>query len=554
MDKNQATAPLQLGQSKGTELSPNFDELSPQAILTHIRELATGKQAPEHAAILDDLLTQVQPLDFKRLAYSERVKAILERLEDLGAIDDKEQHTATIERDSEKILQRSKLNKDAVEVELVNLKKLKLQQKHFLILSIESVLKLAVANHWQMCLNNNSTFLYNGAFWRALNSEDLKRFLGNAAEQMGVQRFDARYHKFKDELLKQFFSTAYLPTPEAPKDEVLINLQNGTFAISPDSTTLRNFRPEDFITYQLPFEYNAQAQAPIFEKYLNRVLPDIDRQKVLAEYMGFVFIRHGSDAIKEEKALVLYGTGANGKSVFFEVINALLGKENVSSFSLQSLTNETGYQRAEIATKLLNYASELNSKLESNAFKLLVSGEPIEARSPYGRPFTMTNYAKLIFNCNELPKDVEHTTAFFRRWLIVPFDETIPTNEQDKQLHQKIIQSELSGVFNWVLEGLKRLLEQKRFTHCDAAQQAIDKYKKEADPVKLFLEDNGYERSTTDYTTLKELYAAFKSYCNENGYRQLTNRTFSTRLQSDGFEVQRKTAGNVVFIANDQPF
>src|SRR5690606_41567228 len=62
---------------------------------------------------------------------------------------------------------------------------------------------------------------------------------------------------------------------------------------------------------------------------------DPERQRVLAEYLGFVFIKHGSNALKEEKALILYGTGANGKSVFFEVVNALLGTDNVSSYSLQ---------------------------------------------------------------------------------------------------------------------------------------------------------------------------------------------------------------------------
>jgi putative DNA primase/helicase len=91
-------------------------------------------------------------------------------------------------------------------------------------------------------------------------------------------------------LFKQFLATAYLPTPESNKDTVLINLQNGTFEISPQGTKLRPFDRSDFITYQLPFEYNPQAKAPLFEAYLNKVLPDPERQRVLAEYLGFVFM------------------------------------------------------------------------------------------------------------------------------------------------------------------------------------------------------------------------------------------------------------------------
>ena len=154
---------------------------------------------------------------------------------------------------------------------------------------------------------------------------------------------------------------------------------------------------------------------------------------------------------------------------------------------MQSLTNDNGYFRAKLANKLVNYGSEINGKLESAIFKQLVSGEPVEARLPYGEPFTLKQYAKLIFNCNELPKDVEHTNAYFRRFLIIPFDVTIPEHEQDKNLHTKIIEKELSGVFNWVLEGLNRLLEQKKFSDCEAAQQAVEEYKIECDSVQMFL-------------------------------------------------------------------
>src|SRR5205085_8900623 len=190
---------------------------------------------------------------------------------------------------------------------------------------------------------------------------------------------------------------------------------------------------------------------PLWQKFLDEVLPDETRQMVLAEYIGYVFTR-----LKLEKTLMLYGRGANGKSVVFDVINALLGAENVANYSLASLSHE--YHRAKLANKLLNYSSEISTRLEADIFKRLTSGEPVDARLPYGQPFIMSRYARLLFNCNELPRDVEHTEAFFRRYLILPFDVTMPEDQQDKRLAEKIIKSELSGVFNWVLEGLQRLL------------------------------------------------------------------------------------------------
>jgi putative DNA primase/helicase len=244
--------------------------------------------------------------------------------------------------------------------------------------------------------------------------------------------------------------------------------------------------------------------------------------------------------------LILYGTGANGKSVFFEVVNALLGTQNISSYSLQSLTNENGYFRAKIANTLVNYASEINGKLESSIFKQLVSGEPVEARLPYGQPFILKQYAKLIFNCNELPKDVEHTNAYFRRFLIIPFDVTIPPDKQDKNLHTKIIESELSGVFNWVLDGLQRLLKQKSFSNCDAAKNAVDQYRIESDSVQMFLRENEYSVSNQHETPLKEVYNEYKSFCIENGFRACSNQTFADRLRNCGYNTHRKSIGTVI--------
>ncbi|HNJ54936.1 MAG TPA: phage/plasmid primase, P4 family, partial [Chitinophagaceae bacterium] len=432
---------------------------------------------------------------------------------------------------------------------LKQLDKLKVNTKHYLVLSIENVLLIAEKKRWGLCKNMEFIYLYNGAYWAYIEKEVFQKFLGEASEKMSVAKFTARFYEFREKLIKQFISTAYLPTPEPPKEAVYINLKNGTFEVTTRGTKLRPFDRGDFLTYQLPFDYNPEAKAPLFQLYLNRVLPDIERQKILAEFLGYVFVKNGNNNLKEEKALILYGTGANGKSVFFEIVNALLGVENVCSYSLQSLTDTTGYYRAMIANKLVNYASEINGNLETSIFKQLVSGEPVEARLPYGKPMQIKQYAKLIFNCNELPKEVEHTNAYFRRFLIIPFDVTIPEHEQDKQLHTKIIESELSGVFNWVLEGLNTLLEQKKFSDCEAAKQAVEKYKTQSDSVKLFIEENGYQPSPDEYRVVKELYTAYRTYCLDDGFKPVNKTNFIKRLQGFGVQIEKKNIGNVAFLS-----
>lgn len=485
-----------IGQAKDTNLTPDFD-FSFADFQADAEKLQQQFAPVEHRELLSKLLQQIVKFDFRELA---------------GFNDESET----------------------------------LSKKHFLVCSIEQVLNIAQANNWGLCKNLDFVYLFNGAYWSLTDESELQTFLGEAAEKMGIDKFDARHYQFREQLYKQFLAVANLPKPEQKSDVIFINLRNGTFEISPTSQQLRNPERKDFITYQLPFDYNPEAAAPLFAAYLNKVQPDIERQNILAEYLAYLFIKPST--LKLEKTLLLYGTGANGKSVFFDVVNAMLGAENVSSYSLQSLTNENGYYRAMLANKLVNYASEINGKLETSIFKQLVSSEPVEARLPYGEPMIVKNYAKLIFNCNELPKEVEQTNAYFRRFLIVPFDVTIPENEQDKELSRKIIESELPGVLNWVLAGLKRLLMQKNFTQSEAVIQQVEQYKKRSDSVLMFLEDESFEKCTDENIGFKDLFASYKEYCFESNYRPVSKRSFGDRLRNAGIEIEKRNYGLVVYL------
>ena len=418
----------------------------------------------------------------------------------------------------------------------------KIPRKIYVVLVIDVLLETAGKNNWGLATRNGFIYAYNGKYWQPMDAEDFKPFLAEAAIKMGVPILEGKYHMFKDELYKQFLSESTL-RPPVRSNRTLINVQNGTFEITRNWQGLREFNRKDFLKYQLSFEYNPKSKCPIFDKYLLRVLPDEDCRKVLAEYMGYVFVNN----LKLEKALILYGSGANGKSVFFEIVNAILGSENICAYSLQNITKYDSYQRAELTNKLLNYASEINGRLEASIFKQLVSGEPVEARQIFGKPFIMTDYAKLMFNCNELPKEVEQTNAFFRRFIIIPFSETIPPEEQDPELANKIISSELSGVFNWILDGLRRLLAQKKFTVSQKVNEQINNYRKESDSVAMFVNENGYVPSYRNQYYLKVVYDEYKSYSLDNGYKSVSVRTFSERLKMLGFEIEKKMNGRILY-------
>ncbi|QLZ68467.1 hypothetical protein FOLKNPGA_01246 [Legionella sp. PC1000] len=496
-------------------------------------------------------LSELKPTDMNDL-FVHLVSGSLDATEALAII--REQILAAVSK-SEPMPHSAILNQLLEKVTEVNFAQLaelkegeKLKNSQIQVIIIDQILMLAKNNNWGLCKQHDFLYLFNSEYWSLVEEDELKTFLGNAASKMGLRNVHAQHFNFKDQLYKQFMAAANLPKPEQPKDVININLKNGTFEVTPNGNKLNPFNRSDFMTYQLPFEYDPEAKAPIFNAYLNKVLPEKALQNILAEYLGYVFIRPST--LKLEKTLLLYGSGANGKSVFYEIVRSLLGEQNTSEFSLQSLTNENGYFRAMIANKLVNYASEINGKLVASIFKQLVSGEPVEARLPYGRPFTLTQYAKLIFNCNELPKDVEQTEAYFRRFIIIPFEVTIPEQEQDKQLAQKIIKNELSGVFNWVLQGLGRLLQKKHFTESETVKLARDKYEKESDSVKLFLEEEGYFPHLMNYEPIKRLYAQYRMFCQDGGFIPVNQLNFQKRLGMSKILVQKKNVGKVAFLTN----
>ncbi|HMI78947.1 MAG TPA: DUF5906 domain-containing protein, partial [Ferruginibacter sp.] len=270
--------------------------------------------------------------------------------------------------------------------------------KQLQVLAITQLKAVAIKYGWRLCKNNDQIYFYNGAFWSSFSNEQFRDFLKKATIKMGLNSLNCMHFSFQDPTFKQFWADSFLTRPESKRGVVHINLLNGTFEITPEYQKLRNPSSNDFLTYQLPFAYDPDATAPIFKKFLEEVLPDPEVRMVLAEYIACVFIDPRD--LKLEKVLILLGQGANGKSVFFEVIQNLYGKENVSSFSLSSLTNETENYRIEIADKLLNYASEISTKMNTNTFKQLASMEPVDARRLYGIPVILSRYARMMFNCN----------------------------------------------------------------------------------------------------------------------------------------------------------
>ncbi|MDD5229393.1 MAG: phage/plasmid primase, P4 family [Methylococcales bacterium] len=407
------------------------------------------------------------------------------------------------------------------------------KQKHIKVAIVDTLIKTAKKHNWHIIHNEGFFYIFNSAFWVALQDSEVKQLLKNAAIKMKHLEIECRDVLFVDKLFQQATQDGFFAERNLKKQSI-INLKNGSLVLDERGATLKPFDYRDFLTHQLDFDHTPDAVNNQFQQYLDDVLPNKDTQKTLQQVAGYLFIK----GLKLELTFFLYGTGANGKSVFFEIINGVIGSENISNYSLESLTDEKGYHRAMIKDKIVNYGTDIRlTKIDAGMFKTLSSGEPIDARLPYRDPFTMTDYAKLIFNVNKMDSaNVEHTHGFFRRFLIIPFNETIPELLQDKDLHKKIL-TDRAGVLNWMIEGAKEVVKNRKIFVSAECDQFKKQLMKETDSVAMFEEQFIKEnlRGTFYTETVTNSYLEYKQYCLDAGFKALGRNNFSKRMQAIGF-------------------
>ncbi len=422
---------------------------------------------------------------------------------------------------------------------------LRVSQQIYIVAIVYEIMRIAKQQKLGICVKHGVIYIYTGTYWQETEDEAVKKVLSRMAIKLGFYSpATAKISDFRDKLFKQFVHEGIEEADNPTRKNILINLKNGTLEINNTGVKLREHKREDFLTYCLDYDYDSLATAPIFNSFLHRVLPNETTRNVLQEFMGYVF----ATDMKLEKGAILLGGGANGKSVVFEVASAVFGEANVSFKGLGDLCmkgDKGNNHRAELENKLLNYASEISPKgADTEIFKGLVSGEPVSARRLYKNVYTFRNTAKLMFNANKLPVETEHTEGFFRRYLIIPFDVTIPEDERDINLHKTIINNELGGILNWIIEGLYRLIENGSFTSSREVEQALETFKKQTNSVFLFVEELGLVSNDDEFTGNHVLYPEYKDFCENNGYKKFSQVNFSKELVSAGFETDIKKINN----------
>ena len=292
----------------------------------------------------------------------------------------------------------------------------------------------------------------------------------------------------------------------------VINLRNGLYNVQEDK--LSEHTPDYLSIVQLPVNYDAKADCPLFKRFLDDAMcGDMGQIQLIQEMLGYCLI----PVTSAQKCFILTGEAKSGKSTLISVISeVLLGQENVSNVSWQALNEK--FKPAELFGKLANTFSDLPSKTiyDSGMFKSLVGEVCITVDKKQKDPISFKSTARLIFSCNSIPKnDGDKSEGFYRRLIIIKFNRSVSEQNCDPNLLDKL-RGEADGIFMFALEGLKRLMRNNyRFSETQTNIDELQRYREDSDSVLSFVRDN-CEQGPTYVSGSTELHKAYLAYCATN--------------------------------------
>lgn len=339
--------------------------------------------------------------------------------------------------------------------------------------------------------------------WKDVGTEAIKKYV---REELGE---NGNTHDVNEVVNHIRDVTNETDVPEV--DVKYIPLKNGIL----DWTTgrLQEYSPSFFFTQKLEVAFDEKAECPNIVEFLRAVAGEGDID-VLIEIASYCLLR----AYPLQKAFIIYGTGGNGKSTFLNIIVSMLGKENVSSKTIQDLGGNR-FAVYQLYKKHANIVTDAPSyKIASTSmFKAATGGDLLSAeRKQIEKEVKFYNHAKIIFSANDLPPTEDDTEAYWRRIVLVHF----PNKFQEAGIESKILtDGELSGFLNLCLLGLRRIMGNMKFDYAKSGEQVKAEYISNSDPIWAFSEQMIVRTGhSSDYVTKEDLYETYRNYCEKKGH------------------------------------
>lgn len=405
------------------------------------------------------------------------------------------------------------------------------------------------------CQDSRSWLIWDGQRWREDRAVELDARIKNTLRSLYIEAALCNDDDRRKQLIKhahQAENSRRLGGIERfarsePKIPISYSQLNGDpflFNCASGTVNLRTGVPgpprrEDLITKVSPVEYDEFATAPLWERFLARVLPDDDVRAFIQRAAGYALTAD----VGEQCFFFLHGAGANGKSVLLATLLAVMGEYGIQSVHDLLLARSGTAIRPDIADLAgMRFVStievEEGCRIAEGLAKQLTGGDAIRARRLYENTFQFAQTHKIFMAANHKPTIRGTDLAIWRRVRLVPFTETIPPNERDPQLTNKLLK-ELPGILNWCVAGCLDW-QSSGLNPPDAVIASAEEYRLEQDVKGRFIEELCLLTGRVNAT---ELYQAYQKWSEANGEKWDTQTAFGAYLGDKGFRKIRQGAG-----------
>lgn len=325
-------------------------------------------------------------------------------------------------------------------------------------------------------------------------------------------------------------------------DPWLLNVENGTIDLKTGEKS-----PHDPLRYQTklaPTEFHASAECPRWSQFIFEIMGD-DQQ--LANYLQRLVGFSLAGVTTEHVLPILYGSGANGKSVFLNTIHAMLGDgyamKAPHDFLIQGRGDSHPTAKADLFGRRFVAANEVNEgrRLDEAWVKEATGGDRITARRMRENNWTFTPTHTIWLATNHKPEVRGTDEGVWRRLKLIPFNVRFEGDCADPNLPAKLL-AELPGILNWAIQGCQ-LWQAEGLADPDAVRAATANYRTESDVIGEFIDeccevgDESYEEYSTP------LYLTYQKWALNHGEKVLPQKSFGRRITDRGFPTTRGTGG-----------
>jgi putative DNA primase/helicase len=430
----------------------------------------------------------------------------------------------------------------------------------------------AEGNNIRYCYENKKWYVWDGRIWSKDDSGEIYRLAKQTTKGMLHEAADLHDEEERKLLvsheqrcesegrLNAMVSVARwqggvpIKLTDFDCDPMWLNCLNGTMDLS--TGNLCEHRRENLISKMAEVEYKPEKKCPTWLEFVDTVAGgSVELTEYLQRCVGYSL----TGQTVEHALFLLYGRGANGKSTFLEVLRHIFADYSQTADFSSFLASNGQTVRNDLAK--LNGArfvtaseSDSGKRLDETIIKQMTGGDTVFARFLYSEGFEFTPQMKLWLGTNHKPTIRGQDEGVWRRIRLIPFTVSIPLEQQDHNLRDKLKQ-EASGILNWALEGLVQW-HAKGLEEPAVVKDATNDYRTDQDVLAHFIATRCIEGDDLE-SPARDLYQAYKKWAEETNEYVMNERGFSNALSERGFRKVRLCEGNMwkgIGLASDSPW